>query len=335
MSQTADPDANPPYTPHPRRLLVLGASGTIGRATMRALVQRGHHPAAFVRKGSEALPALAGFEVRTGDVCDRQSVARDGIRGERFDAIISCLASRNGAPKDAWAIDYQAHSHALAAAKAAGIGHFILLSAICVQKPMLAFQHAKLAFEQELVASSLTYSVVRPTAYFKSLSGQIERLKKGKPYLLIGDGTLTRCKPISDADLGTYLAQCLDDPKLHNAILPIGGPGPAITPRDQGEELFRLLGLKPRFKQVPPAFLDVIASVLSLAGRVSQKAADKAEFARIGRYYATQSMLLLDPQTGLYDADATPSFGSDTLFGHYARLVRDGTRDDRGEHAVF
>jgi divinyl chlorophyllide a 8-vinyl-reductase len=68
---------------------------------------------------------------------------------------------------------------------------------------------------------------------------------------------------------------------------------------------------------------------------VSQKAADKAEFARIGRYYATQSMLLLNPQTGLYDADATPSFGRETLFDHYARLIRDGTRDDRGEHAVF
>jgi len=200
---------------------------------------------------------------------------------------------------------------------------------------MLAFQHAKLAFEQELAASGLTYTIVRPTAYFKSLSGQIERLKKGKPYLLIGDGTITRCKPISDADLGAYLALCIDDSSKHNAILPIGGPGPEITPREQGEELSRLLGLKPRFKQVPPAFLDVIAGALALAGRLSQRAADKAEFARIGRYYATQSMLLLNPDTGLYDADATPSFGRDTLFEHYARLIRDDTADDRGEHAVF
>lgn len=335
MSQTADPEASLVPSPHPRRVLVLGASGSIGRAAVQGLAERGHHPVAFVRRAAATLPALAPFEVRVGDIRDPQSVARDAIRGEHFDAIVSCLASRNGAPKDAWAIDYQAHSHALAAAKSAGISHFVLLSAICVQKPMLVFQQAKLAFEKELMASGLVYSIVRPTAYFKSLSGQIERLRKGKPYLLIGDGTLTRCKPISDADLGTYLALCLDDVALHNRILPVGGPGPAITPREQGEELFRLLGLKPRFKHVPPSFLDVIAGALALAGRVSQKAADKAEFARIGRYYATQSMLLFNPETGHYDADATPSFGRDTLFEHYARLIRDGTRDDRGEHAVF
>ena len=210
MNPAADPEARTTLSPRPHRVLVLGASGTIGRATLQALAQRGHHPIAFVRKGCESLPALAAFEVRTGDVSDPQSVARDGIRAQRFDAILSCLASRNGAPKDAWLIDHQAHSHALAAAKAAGIAHIVLLSAICVQKPMLAFQHAKLAFEQELMASGLVYSIVRPTAYFKSLSGQIERLRKGKPYLLIGDGTLTRCKPISDADLGKYLALCLD-----------------------------------------------------------------------------------------------------------------------------
>ncbi len=53
---------------------------------------------------------------------------------------------------------------------------------MCVQKPLLAFQHAKLAFENVLVESGLTYSIVRPTAFFKSLSGQIDRLKRGSPF---------------------------------------------------------------------------------------------------------------------------------------------------------
>lgn len=76
---------------------------------------------------------------------------------------------------------------------------FVRLSAICVQKPRLAFQHAKLAFEVELQASGLDWTIVRPTAYFKSLSGQVERVRQGKPFLMFGDGTLTACKPISDA----------------------------------------------------------------------------------------------------------------------------------------
>ena len=38
--------------------------------------------------------------------------------------------------------------------------------------------------------------------------------------------------------------------------------------------------------------------------------ADKAELARIGGYYTTESMLVLDPNTGRYDAAATPSSGN-------------------------
>ena len=62
---------------------------------------------------------------------------------------------------------------------------------------------------------------------------------------------------------------------------------------------------------------------------------DKAELARIGRYYATESMLLLNPATGFYDADATPSFGSDTLFDHYARVIAGKASVELGDHSVF
>jgi hypothetical protein len=200
-----------------------------------------------------------------------------------------------------------------------------------VQKPLLAFQQAKLAFERRLIDSGLTYSIVRPTAFFKSLSGQVERVKRGRPFLVFGDGTLTACKPISDGDLADYLADCLDDPQRHNRILPIGGPGPAITPRQQGEHLFALLGRAPQIRQVPLGLLDGIIGALSLAGRVLPALAAKAELARIGRYYATESMLVLDPVRGTYDADATPSTGSETLFDLYARLVRGEAAPDRGD----
>jgi len=325
-------------------VFVLGATGTIGRATVAALVQRGHEVVCFVRaragvggamtvQDSERL--LNGATLRFGDVCDATSLARDGFRGERFDALVSCLASRTGAPKDAWAIDHQAHEHALAAAKAAGVTQFVLLSAICVQKPLLAFQHAKLAFEKSLIESGLSYSIVRPTAFFKSLSGQIDRVKRGKPFLVFGDGTLTACKPISDGDLGGYIADCLDDESRRNRVLPIGGPGEAITPRQQGEHLFALLGQPARFKQVPVKLLDVIIAVLSAAGRLVPALADKAELARIGRYYATECMLVLDPATGRYDAQATPSTGTETLFDFYAGLVSGAIAPERGDHAVF
>ena len=183
------PDATGPAGP--RRVLVLGATGTIGRATVRALLRHGHDVVCFVRPraGLDRASAVAGRHAALGDVSDPASLARDVFCGERFDALVSCLASRTGAPDDAWAIDHQAHAGTHWPRRSRPVcGTWVLLSAICVQKPLLAFQQAKLAFEQELVASGLRYSIVRPTAFFKSLSGQVERVQQGKPFLVFGDG---------------------------------------------------------------------------------------------------------------------------------------------------
>lgn len=316
-----------------QRIMLLGATGTIGKAAAQALLADGHEVVCLARPGAHGLPP--GAVVRFGQVTDARSLREDGFRGERFDVLVSCLASRNGAPMDAWAIDHDAHVLALAEARRAGVRHVVQLSAICVQKPLLAFQHAKLAFEQKLVQSGLSYAIVRPTAYFKSLSGQIGRLKAGKPFLLFGDGRLTATKPISDGDLARFLAQCVADPARANRILPVGGPGAAFTPREQGEWLFEMLGRKPRFRQVPVALLDAIAGSLAALGRFAPAVAAKAELARIGRYYATESMLVWDAAARRYDAAATPSFGSETLRDYHAALIAGAPEPDRGAHRVF
>jgi divinyl chlorophyllide a 8-vinyl-reductase len=319
-----------PAPDHPRHVVLLGATGTIGQATLQALLGRGHDVTCFLRAG-RAVPVGQTLSVDLSDpaALDRAFALRP------VDAVVSCMASRSGAGADAWAVDHAAHMAVLAAAQRAGVGQFVLLSAICVQKPLLEFQKAKLAFEAALMASPLRWSIVRPTAFFKSLSGQIARVQAGKPFLLFGDGALTACKPISDRDLGDYIAGCLSDPDRWNRILPVGGPGPALTPRAQGQMLFDLLGQTARFKSVPVAMMDAIIGGLSVAGLVSRKARAKAELARIGRYYATESMLVWDAQAGRYDADATPEYGSDTLRDHYARVLAGEIKVDLGDHAVF
>jgi divinyl chlorophyllide a 8-vinyl-reductase len=319
------------------RVCLLGATGTIGRATLQALRAAGHEVTCLVRS-PQAAATVAEFAdggAKIVDFANPGALARAGFQGASFDAVISCMASRTGAPEDAWAIDHRAHMNVLAAAAENGVRQFVLLSAICVQKPLLAFQHAKLAFEAALIESGMIYSIVRPTAFFKSLSGQIERVRRGKAFLLFGDGRLTACKPISDADLAAYLAGCLTDPARWNRILPIGGPGPAITPREQGEFLFQLLQRPPQFRQMPVGLLDGIIGLLSVVGRVVPQAARKAELARIGRYYATESMLVRDPATGRYDALATPSTGTETLFDFYRAVAAGTAIVDRGDHAVF
>lgn len=305
------------------RVIVAGASGTIGRAVVAELVARGCTVTALLRPGRQGTavpPELAGarcVQVRLGDAAGLAAAfaeARPGV-------VISCIASRSGAPKDADLVDRQHNLALLAAAHAAGARQFILLSAICVQKPLLAFQHAKLAFEAVLRESGMDYTIVRPTAFFKSLSGQLKRVKQGKPFLIFGDGELTRCKPISDGDLARFIADCIDDPARRNAILPIGGPGPAISLKEQGALIFELLGKEPRFKSVSPALFTKAEKVLQLGAGVSGWFAEKAEYARIARYYATESMLVLDPQSGTYRADLTPEFGNETLRDHYANVL--------------
>lgn len=105
----------------------------------------------------------------------------------------------------------------LDAARGAGAAHFVLLSAICVQKPLLEFQKAKLRFEEELQAASragdLTHSIVRPTAFFKSLAGQVRLRVSGshiaRSWLLHARSIRSSaavCQPGSEAGAALALA---------------------------------------------------------------------------------------------------------------------------------
>ncbi|MEM6758534.1 MAG: NAD(P)H-binding protein [Pseudomonadota bacterium] len=309
-------------------ILLAGATGTIGRATLRALRGAGHRVVCPVR-AERTVPSEETV------VCDltRPGSLTTALGGTRVEAVISCMSTRTGAPADARAVEVAAHEALLTEGAAAGATRFVQLSAICVQKPRLAFQHAKLEFEASLQASGLNWTIIRPTAYFKSLSGQVARVQRGKPFMVFGDGQLTACKPISDRDLARYIVNVLEDTGAHRKVLPIGGPGPAITPLGQAGQLFDLLGQAPCVRHVPVTLMRTVAGTLSALAPVSARLRDRAEFARTGLYYATESMLVWDGSR--YNADATPETGSDTLRDHYALLLTGTAQADLGAHAVF
>lgn len=331
-------------------MLVTGATGYIGRYVVRELLRRGHPVVAVARPRSglrgrngpdEVVADLAPARVVFSDVTDAGALRADLAPHGPIHAAVCCLASRGGGVRDSWRVDYRATLHTLQAARGLGAAHFVLLSAVCVQKPLLEFQRAKLRFEGELAAEasrdpSFTYSIVRPTAFFKSLGGQVETVKNGQPYVMFGDGKLCACKPISEEDLAAFIADCISDEGKANKILPIGGPGKALTPLEQGEMLFRLLGREPRFIKVPIQVMDAAIWVLDALAKVFPGVEDAAEFGKIGRYYASESMLVLDPDTGEYSDEMTPSYGSDTLEQFFERVIREGMAgQELGEQTIF
>ncbi|KAK1294849.1 hypothetical protein QJS10_CPA16g01413 [Acorus calamus] len=300
-------DRDPPSV----NILVVGSTGYIGKFVVRELVRR-------------------GFNVI--------SVARDRNRDQTLSSLRGSTVCFSD---DSWTVDYSATRNSLAAARARGASHFVLLSAICVQKPQLEFQRAKLKFEAELETEAMadpafTYSIVRPTAFFKSLGGQVEIVKDGKPYVMFRDGRLCACKPISERDLASFIANCVVDSDKVNRILPIGGPGKALTPLEQGETLFRLLGKEPKFLKVPIEVMDFVIGGLGLLSKVFPAMEDAVEFGRIGRYYAAESMLVWDAEKGEYSEEKTPSYGSDTLEQFFERVIREGmTGQELGEQTIF
>ncbi|KAJ6799774.1 putative divinyl chlorophyllide a 8-vinyl-reductase, chloroplastic [Iris pallida] len=153
---------------------------------------------------------------------------------------------------------------------------------------------------------------------------------------MFGDGKLCACKPISEEDLAKFIADCVLDEDKMNKILPVGGPGKALTPLEQGEMLFRLLGKKPKFLKVPIGVMDFAIALLDSLTKVFPALEDAAEFGKIGRYYAAESMLLLDPQTGEYSSEMTPSYGTDTLEDFFQRVIKEGMAgQELGEQTIF
>ena len=334
-------------------IVVSGGTGYIGRFVVRELAARGHQVVALTRRKSgiggaksigdveqglnkDAGDGSAKVEVRAADVTsDSVDALASEITASGFTpaAAVCCLASRTGGVKDSWLVDYEATKRFMEASVAAGATHFVLLSAICVQRPTLEFQRAKLRFEADLKAlaehegSTLTYSIVRPTAFFKSLAAQVDVVKKGGPYVMFGDGELASCKPISEADLARFIADCVTDESYRNKVLPIGGPGKALSAKEQGDILFRLLDKKPFYFPVPVALFDGINGMLRAVNSIAPQiiGEDVVEFGNIGKYYAVESMLVWDDERQCYDADATPSYGTDTLEEFYRRaLFEDG-----------
>ena len=189
---------------------------------------------------------------------------------------------------------------------------------------------------------------MRPMAFFKSITGQIQLMGEGKPYVMFGDGNLASCKPISEADLARFNAECITQEDKVNSSSPLGAQEARSVQRTRLRDgdycilpmtdmLFRITGQKPNYFPVPLALFDGIIGFLDLVARlVPKQFEDAAEFGRIGKYYAVESMLVWDPVKQVYVADASPEYGVDTLEAFFTKAVKERLKgQELGDAAVF
>lgn len=52
---------------------------------------------------------------------------------------------------------------------------------------------------------------------------------------MFGDGEVTRCNPIAEAELAQYLVDSVADKSRENKIIDLGGPDEPLTMKKQGE----------------------------------------------------------------------------------------------------
>jgi divinyl chlorophyllide a 8-vinyl-reductase len=169
--------------------------------------------------------------------------------------------------------------------------------------------------------TDMTYTIVRPTAFFKSVSGQLEVVQSGAPFVMFGDGEVTRCNPIAESDLATYMLDSITDPNRRNKVINLGGPDDPITMKEQGRMLFAATGKEPKYAYAPLWLFDVIINGLQFLANLtgSEALEDAAETGRIGKYYAVEDMLTTDPNE---------KYGTITLQEHYNRIAVEGNDYD-------
>lgn len=327
--------------------IVAGGTGYIGRACVRECVARGYNTIALVRDPIKASAddALSGASLVKCDVTNanevqrlfkeislvnNESVGSAGSSGSGsaqpaapVDMVISCLASPSGVESEVYAIDYQATLNLLDAGRDVDVGarHFVLLSAFCCRNPTLKLQQAKLKFEEQLSKQSeMTYSIVRPTAFFKSVSGQYESIMDGNSYVLFGDGAVTQCNPIAEEELAEYMCDsALEEFKEERwgKILNIGGPDAPLTNKMLGELMFKAAGKPPKFVYVPTEIFDFSISLIEFIAKTwpSQKWEDVLETSKIGKYYAVEDMLT---------TEESEKFGKISMMDHFEKIAREG-----------
>jgi uncharacterized protein YbjT (DUF2867 family) len=155
------------------RILVVGATGLIGRPVATQLLSDGFEVRLLVRDAHRARSRLGeGFEYVEGDVGDKTSVAR-AVRGCR--GVHVSLAGTG--PEDLDRIEGQGTGHIARAAADSGVELLTYLTGSLVHEnygEKIAEHRAKLAAEEAVSQSGVPFVFFRPTYFMDNLPRHVQ-----------------------------------------------------------------------------------------------------------------------------------------------------------------
>jgi len=245
-------------------ILVVGATSKVGMRAIPQLLAQGEKVRALTRTPATAEAAnLAklGAEVVQGDLRDPDSLGRACQGAEKV------LASAHGfspgqADNNPHTVDDLGNRSLIAAAKAAGVQHFVFISILgaAPSSPMELFR-IKYATEQALQTSGLSYTILRAAAFMEFWAAMV-----GEPILKTGKTTIfgrgnNPINFVSAEDVAKFAVIALNDAGARNQVINVGGPENLTF--NQVAELFERVSGRPAKKNhVPLPMMRVMRLVM-------------------------------------------------------------------------
>jgi NAD(P)H dehydrogenase (quinone) len=266
------------------KVLVTGATGDTGRATVDELLARGHRVRALAHGQDERSKKLQdrGVEVVYGDLLDFGQVkaALNGVKRAYFVYPI-----RPGI--------LQATAYFAQAAKEAGVDGIVNMSQKSARED--AKSHAATDHwlaERVFDWSGVTVAHIRPTYFAEWLLYLAPMIKAGLLHVPFGTG---KHAPIATEDQARVIVGILEDPAPHNGkVYPLFGPV-EFTYRETAEVLSRVLGKSVEYKQVD---FEEFKTTLQAGGKASAKGR-----LRFGNDFLFQHLreVAIDHQNGIFE----------------------------------
>ncbi|WP_017304401.1 SDR family oxidoreductase [Spirulina subsalsa] len=152
-------------------VLVVGATGTLGRQVARRALDEGHQVRCLVRNLRKATFLKEwGAELVQGDLCKPETLP-DALSG--IQVIIDAATARATDSLRIQRVDWEGKVALIQAAKAAGIERYIFFSILNAEKfPKVPLMNIKHCTEQFLAESGLNYTILRPCGFMQGLIGQ-------------------------------------------------------------------------------------------------------------------------------------------------------------------